>query len=297
MRGFLWKKAETMKLSILFSAILFLPLFVSCIKQSVPGQNISSTIQPVNPDRTGGGTINPPKQDAFFYNDYTLTSSNYTCVDKVNGQTKSSYIKRIVIKNQTAYVLGDQCSLNLIEEINLDQLQGENIVNNYYTKLKLDGQTYQKNNIKYDLTVNYALLKTIYGTTKIHFYHKHAPNHVQRITQLISQGFYNGLIFHRVISNFVAQTGDPTGTGAGGSGQNINAEFNELPHLIGTVGMARSQNINSADSQFYICLDTASHLNNNYTVFAKVVEGMNHILSIYEGDSLLSLTYHNLLDE
>ena len=104
-----------------------------------------------------------------------------------------------------------------------------------------------------------------------------APKHVARIRELTRQGFYDGLVFHRVIDGFMAQTGDPTGTGRGGSGQNIPAEFSAEPFVRGVVGMARAQSPDSADSQFFIVFDDAQFLNNNYTVWGKVTSGMEAV--------------------
>ena len=104
-----------------------------------------------------------------------------------------------------------------------------------------------------------------------------APSHVARIKELTRQGFYDGLVFHRVMDGFMAQTGDPTGTGRGGSGQNIKAEFSSEPYLRGTIGMARAQSPDSADSQFFITLAPARFLDNNYTVWGRVIEGMEHV--------------------
>jgi peptidylprolyl isomerase len=111
-----------------------------------------------------------------------------------------------------------------------------------------------------------------------------APKHVDRIKELVRQGFYNGLTFHRVIAGFMAQTGDPTGTGAGGSGHNIPAEFTPTPFVRGTVGMARAQDINSADSQFFIMFDENPSLNNQYTVWGQVVSGMEFVDQIRKGE-------------
>jgi peptidylprolyl isomerase len=111
-----------------------------------------------------------------------------------------------------------------------------------------------------------------------------APKHVDRIKELVRQGFYNGLTFHRVIAGFMAQTGDPTGTGAGGSGQHIPAEFTPTPFVRGTVGMARAQDINSADSQFFIMFDENPSLNNQYTVWGQVVSGMEFVDQIRKGE-------------
>ncbi|MCE9508453.1 MAG: peptidylprolyl isomerase [Alphaproteobacteria bacterium] len=111
-----------------------------------------------------------------------------------------------------------------------------------------------------------------------------APKHVARIKELVRKGFYDGQIFHRVIAGFMAQTGDPTGTGTGGSGQNIPAEFSAEPFVRGTVGAARAQDINSADSQFFIMFDDGSFLNNNYTVWGKVTSGMEFVDNIRKGE-------------
>ncbi len=108
-----------------------------------------------------------------------------------------------------------------------------------------------------------------------------APKHVERIKDLTREGFYDGIVFHRVIDGFMAQTGDPTGTGTGSSDKpNLAAEFTDAPFKRGTLGMARSQNPNSANSQFFIGLDAAPHLNGQYTVFGQVVDGMEHVDSI-----------------
>lgn len=111
-----------------------------------------------------------------------------------------------------------------------------------------------------------------------------APQHVARIKELTRQGFYNGLIFHRVIEGFMAQGGDPTGTGTGGSGQNIPAEFTPEPFVRGTVGMARSMSPNSADSQFFIMFKEGSFLNGKYTVLGNVVSGMEFVDKIQRGE-------------
>lgn len=111
-----------------------------------------------------------------------------------------------------------------------------------------------------------------------------APRHVARIRELAREGFYDGLIFHRVIPGFVAQTGDPTGTGRGGSGKGrLPAEFSDIPFERGTVGMARTADPDSADSQFFICLAPAPHLNGQYTVWGQVVEGMELVDALPAG--------------
>ncbi|MEC7396681.1 MAG: peptidylprolyl isomerase [Pseudomonadota bacterium] len=111
-----------------------------------------------------------------------------------------------------------------------------------------------------------------------------APNHVKRIKQLSRAGFYDGIVFHRVIEGFMAQTGDPTGTGGGGSDKpNLKAEFSSERHLRGVVSMARSRNPNSANSQFFIVFDDASWLDNQYTVWGRVTSGMEFVDQIKKG--------------
>ncbi len=111
-----------------------------------------------------------------------------------------------------------------------------------------------------------------------------APKHVKRIKELVRQGFYNGTVFHRVIDGFMAQTGDPTGTGAGGSGQKLKAEFSKEMHMRGALSMARAQDINSADSQFFICLAAANYLDGQYTYWGSVTKGMEFVDKIKKGD-------------
>ena len=110
-----------------------------------------------------------------------------------------------------------------------------------------------------------------------------APNHVARIKELTRSGFYDGVVFHRVIDDFMAQGGDPTGTGTGGSGQNLDAEFSSERHVRGTLSMARSQSPNSADSQFFICFGDVPHLDGQYTVWGKVTAGMEYVDQIKRG--------------
>ena len=122
-----------------------------------------------------------------------------------------------------------------------------------------------------------------YGRVVIEMRSDLAPNHVSRIKELVRSGFYDGVVFHRVIDGFMAQGGDPTGTGTGGSGENIDAEFSNARHVRGTLSMARAQNPNSADSQFFICFADVSHLDGQYTVWGKVIEGMEHVDKIKRG--------------
>jgi peptidylprolyl isomerase len=112
-----------------------------------------------------------------------------------------------------------------------------------------------------------------------------APGHVARVKELARDGFYDGIVFHRVIDGFMAQTGDPTGTGMGGSDRgNLKAEFSKHPFDRGVVGAARSQNPNSADSQFFIMFDEGHFLNGQYTVWGEVVDGMEHVDRIAKGE-------------
>ena len=112
-----------------------------------------------------------------------------------------------------------------------------------------------------------------------------APGHVERISQLAGAGFYDGVVFHRVIDGFMAQGGDPTGTGMGGSKlPDLPAEFSAEPHVRGVCSMARSQNPNSANSQFFICFDDATFLDRQYTVWGEVIEGMEHVDALPKGE-------------
>ncbi len=111
-----------------------------------------------------------------------------------------------------------------------------------------------------------------------------APNHCARIKELVRKGFYDGLKFHRVIEGFMVQTGDPLGNGTGGSGQGLKAEFNKLRHMRGTVSMARGGHPDSADSQFFIMLEPNFGLDGQYTVWGRVVDGMDHVDAIKKGD-------------
>ncbi len=111
-----------------------------------------------------------------------------------------------------------------------------------------------------------------------------APKHVARIKELIGEGFYDGLTFHRVIEGFMAQTGCPEGTGMGGSGKKLKAEFTDEPFVRGTCGMARARNPDSGDSQFFITFGETPHLDGEYTVWGEVVDGMDHVDAIEIGE-------------
>ena len=131
---------------------------------------------------------------------------------------------------------------------------------------------------------NTLYLDLDYGRVTIKLRPDLAPGHVTRIKELVREGFYNGLTFHRVIEGFMAQTGCPKGTGTGGSGQKLKAEFTDEPFERGTVGMARAQSPDSGDSQFFIMFDEGSFLNGQYTVWGEVVDGMELVDKIKRGE-------------
>ena len=131
---------------------------------------------------------------------------------------------------------------------------------------------------------NTLILETTKGTIRIALLKTLAPNHTKRITELANQGYYYNIIFHRVIPNFMAQTGDPTGTGTGGSGKKLKAEFSNYQYQYGTVGMARTQNPNSADSQFFICYKGCEHLTGQYTAWGQVETGMEVVEKLNTGE-------------
>ena len=132
---------------------------------------------------------------------------------------------------------------------------------------------------------NTLLLETSKGSVQIDLRPDLAPGHVERIKELAREGFYDGIVFHRVIDGFMAQVGCPQGTGMGGSSKpDLKAEFNAEPHVRGTCSMARTSAPNSANSQFFICFDDASFLNRQYTVWGQVSEGMDVIDQLAKGE-------------
>ena len=133
-------------------------------------------------------------------------------------------------------------------------------------------------------TDNTLVLETTQGRVAIAMRPDLAPDHVARIKELVSDGFYDGLVFHRVIDGFMAQTGCPQGTGTGGSGRKLKAEFSKEKHVRGTVSMARAQNPDSADSQFFICFADSPWLNGQYTVWGQVTQGMENVDKIKRGE-------------
>ena len=142
---------------------------------------------------------------------------------------------------------------------------------------------------------NTLILETSQGSITIALRPDLAPNHCARIKELARDKFYDGIVFHRVIDGFMAQTGCPEGRGTGGSGQNLSAEFNDEPHVRGTTSMARSASQDSADSQFFICFEDTPFLDGEYTVWGKVVDGMDNVDKIKRGepvndpDSIISM--------
>ncbi|MDX8404491.1 MAG: peptidylprolyl isomerase [Mariprofundaceae bacterium] len=137
---------------------------------------------------------------------------------------------------------------------------------------------------------SHILIETDLGSIKIELLPDVAPNTVANFKVLANNGYYNGIIFHRVIPGFMAQGGDPTGTGTSGPGYSIKAEFNETKHVRGTVAMARSSDPDSAGSQFYICFGPQPHLDHQYTVFGQVTEGMDVVDQLENGTAMNKVT-------
>ncbi len=135
---------------------------------------------------------------------------------------------------------------------------------------------------------NTLVMETTQGEVVIEMRPDLAPGHVARIKELARDGFYDGIVFHRVIEGFMAQTGCPKGTGTGGSGKKLPAEFNAGKHLRGTCSMARAQDPNSGDSQFFICFDNASFLDGQYTVWGQVLSGMENVDKIKRGEPVVN---------
>jgi peptidylprolyl isomerase len=134
-------------------------------------------------------------------------------------------------------------------------------------------------------TENFLIMTLDAGPVVIKLRPDVAPGHVARIKELAREGFYDGVVFHRVIPGFMAQGGDPTGTGSGGSDKpNLTAEFNEVPHVRGVCSMARTNSPNTANSQFFICFDDAGFLDRQYTVWGEVVSGMDNVDALPKGE-------------
>ncbi|MBC96107.1 MAG: peptidyl-prolyl cis-trans isomerase [Halobacteriovoraceae bacterium] len=156
------------------------------------------------------------------------------------------------------------------------------------TLITAESLTVNKNGLSHESIV----IKTVHGNIEFKLYPKKAPNTVTRIIKLTNDGFYDGIKFHRVVPNFVIQAGDPSGTGSGGSGKKLKAEFNDAQHIKGTVAMARTNDPDSADSQFYIALNTLPHLDGKYTVFGQVVDGLDIINKVKQGDVIISMVFN-----
>ncbi len=168
---------------------------------------------------------------------------------------------------------------------NLSKPSTKNLENKETKKLAMSETRAKK--IKHSYRVkdadNALLLQTKYGDVIIEMLPDIAPNHVARIKELVRQGFYNGLKFHRVIEGFMAQAGCPRGDGTGGSGKKLKAEFNRTPHKRGTVSMARAMMPDSADSQFFICYADCPWLDGQYTVWGEVTSGMEYVDMLKKG--------------
>ncbi|MBO6509743.1 MAG: peptidylprolyl isomerase [Roseibium sp.] len=134
---------------------------------------------------------------------------------------------------------------------------------------------------------NTLLVETSQGSIVIEMKPDLAPGHVARIKELVREGFYDGIVFHRVIDGFMAQTGCPQGTGTGGSGQKLKAEFSNEKHVRGTCSMARAMDPNSGDSQFFICFTDAPWLDGQYTVWGQVIDGMDNVDKIKRGEPVV----------
>lgn len=123
------------------------------------------------------------------------------------------------------------------------------------------------------------------GRVTIEMFEDKAPGHIERIKELVREGYYDGKLWHRVIDGFMAQTGSPNGDGVGGSDKpDLKAEFNDVKHVRGVVSMARTSNPNSANAQFFIMLDDAPHLDRQYTAWGRVIDGMEHVDALKKGD-------------
>ena len=143
------------------------------------------------------------------------------------------------------------------------------------------------------VTENTLILETTQGPVTIEMRPDLAPGHVARIKELVREGFYDGIVFHRVIEGFMAQTGCPQGTGTGGSGKKLKAEFNKEPHVRGTTSMARAASPDSGDSQFFINLKSNAKLDGDYCVFGSVVAGFDVVSRITQGDEIKTAVAKN----
>ena len=173
------------------------------------------------------------------------------------------------------------------ETVKLGNADTKKLGGNETKKLAQSATRSKKEKAKYNVknAENSLLLKLKDGDVVIEMFEDDAPKHVARIKELVRSGYYDGLTFHRVIDGFMAQGGDPTGTGAGGSGVKLPAEFtNRYSHKRGVVSMARAQDPNSADSQFFIVLANSTYLDGQYTIWGYVIDGMEYVDKIAKGD-------------
>ena len=179
------------------------------------------------------------------------------------------------------------------ETKSLDKSNTKNLTVDEKKKLEMSETRGKKMKYSYNVAdaENALVMKLKDGEVVIEMFPNDAPNHVARIKELVRSGFYNGLKFHRVIDGFMAQTGCPLGTGTGGSGKKLKAEFNTIPHTRGIVSMARAMDPDSADSQFFICYGDCSHLDGQYTVWGKVVSGMEFVDNIKKGGGYNGMVY------
>lgn len=198
------------------------------------------------------------------------------------------------MQRKSLLIFAGVCFLIVIALVVTVKLVRQNVYENTTVASKEKAMT-EKN---YDLTVQEDGMSKAVATIemengdkiKFRFFTNEAPNTSKRIAELIAQDFYNGITVHRVVPGFVVQAGDPTGTGAGGSGVNLKAEFNDHKHVPGILSMARTADPDSADSQFFIMLGTHPHLDGEYTVFGKVVEGYDYVGNIQAGDVIRQAT-------
>ena len=206
---------------------------------------------------------------------------------------KNKFLNMILVLILIVGVFAMVNVLGKSETKSLDKSDTKSIGMEETKKLEISETRGKKMKHSYDVkdVENALVLKLKDGEVVIEMYPDVAPNHVARIKELVRDGFYNGLKFHRVIDGFMAQTGCPLGNGTGGSGKKLKAEFNRIPHTRGVVSMARAMDPDSADSQFFICFDDAPHLNGQYTVWGKVVSGMEFVDNIKKGGGYNGMVY------
>lgn len=197
---------------------------------------------------------------------------------------KKETTKKVVTKKPTA-AKGEAKLLKKSETPKLAKTSTKSLKKAETPKLTVSKTRAKKIKSSYNVknAENAILLKLKDGEVVIEMMPDVAPNHVERIKELVRAGFYNGLKFHRVIEGFMAQTGCPYGNGTGGTGKKLKAEFNKTPHKRGTVSMARSMMPDSGDSQFFICFTDCPWLDGQYTVWGEVTSGMEHVDAIKKG--------------